>query len=204
MRGSEAVTEEKIKAYIAVLSDISPDVLERALVRCGQECEWFPSAVEIRQRCENPQLAAEQSWEFLQRVMRKNWHPDIGFYGDAPRLDQATEYAVRQCGGMNRINDATDKQFSFIRTEFLTAYGRFQEEGGEQTRISQQLAESMFQKLQDASRPALPERQETLERAADGVTSPTQPERKVWTAADHEARMRLLREQAEKLKGKSA
>jgi hypothetical protein len=200
----ELATETQV-VYLTQLARFPPEKLRAAADRVI--CEWdkpsiMPTLKFILDRIENHQLAAEQAWEFLQRVIRRHWHPDIGFYSDAPKLDEATEYAVRQAGGLTRIHDASDKTLSFIRNEFLTSHQRFQQEGGEQTRMSQSLAVSTLKQLQRA-RPALPERAEALEKAADAITDAAEVS-KPFTPADHEARMKLLHNQAEKLKGKSA
>jgi hypothetical protein len=99
----------------------------------------------------NQKLLGEQAWEALQRFVYKNWHPDLGFTSKA-RLDPATDYAARQCGGLHRIHNAPTKDFGFIRRDFLQAHERFLAEGGEQTKFSQEIAEKTLNELGDRLR----------------------------------------------------
>jgi len=136
--------------YLEQLIAIEPAELAKGVSRVL--VEWaepskMPPLKFVLDRCQgNLQLQSEQAWEALRMFQRKHWHPDIGFLSDA-RLDPATEYAVRQCGGLQRINDATDESFSFIRRDFLAAFIRYQQEGGEQEKLSHELAASTLKQL---------------------------------------------------------
>ena len=48
------MTESKIRSYIELLSTLSLAELKIALSRAGQECSWFPSVGEIRERAFAP------------------------------------------------------------------------------------------------------------------------------------------------------
>lgn len=90
------LTNDTLAAYRLALENIPVELLERALIRCDQECEWFPSAFEIRQRAENAIPAAEarrlarQVNEARQRFERGE---------DAPQLKSVTDDEVRLLAG---------------------------------------------------------------------------------------------------------
>ncbi len=60
MPNQQELTEQKLEAYQWALSDISLEPLEWALKRCAKECEFFPSAFEIRERAKDWQPTAER------------------------------------------------------------------------------------------------------------------------------------------------
>lgn len=200
MRESEELTPEKIKSYTAVLSDIPLEQLEAGLRRCSRECVWFPTASEIRAFSQNNELEAEQAWEFLDRVLKRHWHPDIGFYKDAPALNPAIEYAIRQCGGIYRIYNADEKQFDFIRKGFLAAHQRYHEEGGAQTHMSQRLAVDTLKRLQEHASQA------TKQITGAHVAEPLPPKRilRVLTPEETAERIEELKRQAAELLKKQA
>jgi hypothetical protein len=82
------------------------------------------------------QLAAEQAWDWTKNYIRRHWHIDIGHFQGAPAIPAATDYAIRQVGGLGRIAYPGERDIDFIRRGFLEAHQRFEAEGGEQTRLS--------------------------------------------------------------------
>lgn len=100
---------------------------------------------------ESPKLLAEQAWEFVEPLVEKNWYPDgMGWMNGAEKkLSSAMHYAIRQCGGENRIaNEASP----FVRKEFIAAFERFTTEGGEQVRLSKGQAESIMKRIDSAKK----------------------------------------------------
>lgn len=201
MRDGETLTPEKIKSYILVLADIPFEPLERGLRRSAKECTFFPTTAEIRERCENRQLAAEQQWQLAERIFDRHWHPDIGLHSNPPAFDPAGEYAMRQIGGFPSIASTERQHVGFVRDRFLAAYTRYQAEGGEQTRLTQALAEQALLELRSAREtkqlPAETEAVTAENKQPNRETKPTKTE--TFTIADYDARMRALREQAARL-----
>ena len=69
MPSGEELTMEKIGAYEFALEKVSDAALATGLKRCMQECEFFPTTAEIRERCVVPG-AIEAAYErFTQRQL---------------------------------------------------------------------------------------------------------------------------------------
>lgn len=126
--------------YLEHLLSLEPEALEKATHRTILEWDrpsmMPPIAFILARSGVNPQLAAEQAWDWTQRYIRKHWHIDIGHLQGAPDIPTATEYAIRQVGGLGRIAYPSEGALDFIRRGFLEAHQRFVVEGGEQTRLS--------------------------------------------------------------------
>jgi hypothetical protein len=193
------LTKEKIKSYVTLLSDLSAEALESGLRRAGQECAWFPSVADIRDRAVNTQLAAEQSFESVQFISRKYWHPDIGFLPGCPEFDGAQEYALRQIGGFRRLQSVSSEHFAFLRRDFIAAHKRFCEEGGEQLRISSAQSRALLGQLTEQRKQlsaAPPLKQAPM---SEPMKVPARYEPKQMTEAEVQARIDELREQARRL-----
>jgi hypothetical protein len=114
-----------------------------------------PAPAEVLQRCgTNPTIAGERDFELLVYILRHHYHPDIGMicncgfsagtihddpgHKDPPQLSPAGQYALRQCGGMGRAfkTNGDEESFPFLRRDFLAAFVRFHEEGGEPLRMN--------------------------------------------------------------------
>ena len=154
---AEEITDELLDVYYTGLSDIPLTNLEVGFQRSLRECEWFPSVAQIRQRCgQNRQVRGEAAWDVLRQILDNYWHPDIGFYdskgqktdGPPALMTPAMQYAVRQCGGILRLWNSSDEDLPFIRRDFLQAFERFDLEGGEQVRMSHELAKRTLEQLQ--------------------------------------------------------
>ena len=99
----------------------------------------------------NSELLAEQAWQWVQRYIRNYWHVDIGPFQGAPAMPAATEYAVRQVGGLQRIAYPLERDLDFIRRGFLESHQRFSVEGGAQTRLSTSEAKAILTSLRLAA-----------------------------------------------------
>lgn len=126
--------------YLEQLQGLPPERLSEAVQRTIMEWDkphmMPPIAFILARSGSNPKLRSEQAWDWTQNYIRRHWHPDIGHYQGAPEIPAATDYAIRQVGGLQRIAYPMEKDLDFIRKGFLEAHQRFVEEGGEQTRLS--------------------------------------------------------------------
>jgi hypothetical protein len=148
---SATISEETQAVYLEQLYAVDPAVLEPAVNRVIREWDkpcMMPPLAFILARCENRELAAEQAWALIDRIFRKHWHPDVGLY-DAPQLDGATEYALRQIGGFTTMFNTVETKQSFLRRDFMAAHQRFNAEGGAQLRLSTELAERTLKALRE-------------------------------------------------------
>jgi hypothetical protein len=144
------LTIETQATYLEQLSTCDPTQIETAIHRTIREWDkpsMMPTITFILERCDRVELAAEQAWDLVDRVMRRHWHPDIGFYADAPTFDGPTEYALRIIGGLHKINNTPMDKLTFVRKEFLEAYQRFKREDGAQLKLSQAQAERTLKAL---------------------------------------------------------
>lgn len=149
--GASAIIQEATQAiYLEALLELDDDAIELAVKRTRDEWDkphTLPPLSFIKARSgQGVKLHAEQAWELVQHILSRYWHPDVGFYPDCPRRSPAIEYAIRQCGGVNRIHEASDQAFSFIRRDFCEAFERFTQEGGEQ-HWSRELAKQKYEEL---------------------------------------------------------
>jgi hypothetical protein len=102
---------------------------------------------------QNAQLLAESAWETLQRLVYRDWHPDIGWCRKV-ELDPQMEYAIRQVGGLHRIHDCPSTSFNFLRKDFLAAHARYTAEGGAQDRLSHKQAAEILGELEQGLLPS--------------------------------------------------
>ena len=144
------LSEASQEVYLEQLAGMAEEAFQFAATRTIREWDkpnMMPPIAFILARCEtNPQLASEAAWETLQRLIYRDWHPDIGWLRDV-ELDLQMEYAIRQCGGMHRIHDCPIDNFNFLRKDFLAAHARFDAEGGAQLRLSEKQADQIYGRL---------------------------------------------------------
>lgn len=151
---SVELSEATQSVYLENLSPIDPEVLKIAVARVIREWDrpsQMPPIRFVLDRCENRELAAEQSWVLIDQIFRKHWHPDIGTTPSAPKLDGATEYALRQIGGFHTLFDTPTDKHAFLRRDFLAAHQRYNAEGGQQNRLSYELAEKTLRALREGN-----------------------------------------------------
>jgi hypothetical protein len=155
---SVEISEATQAVYVEQLARLNPKVFTAAVERTIREWDKAnmmpPIAFILARAQENQQVLAEAAWETLQRVIYRDWHPDIGWiHGKPPGLDPAMEYAIRQCGGLRRIHDCPMDAFSFLRRDFIAAHLRYEAEGGEQVRLSETQAKQILGALQKELNP---------------------------------------------------
>lgn len=69
--------KDNIKIYAMALSDVKEDLLKVAIVRCIQNCQFFPSVAEIRKQAEallpSDTLSSSEAWEQVQKIVKSHW-----------------------------------------------------------------------------------------------------------------------------------
>lgn len=149
------LTEPTQAVYLEQLQNLPHERLMEAVQRTIMEWDrphmMPPIAFILARSGASPQLQAEQAWDWTQRYIRKHWHVDIGHYAGAPAIPAATDYAIRQVGGLVRIAYPTDRDIDFIRKGFLEAHQRFVTEDGEQVRLSHADASRILDNLRLAA-----------------------------------------------------
>lgn len=152
------ISEETQAIYLRELSTLSDEALKQAARRTIREwpeaSKMPPIAFILARAQENQQVLAEAAWETLQKLIYRDWHPDVGWSGKKPELSAAMEYAIRQCGGLHRIHDCHKDNFNFLRRDFIAAHSRFSAEGGEQVRLSHKQAAEILGQLQRKELPS--------------------------------------------------
>lgn len=146
MTGHE-ISELLAQVYARALADLTVEQLEAAciaVVRTHQAGRLpLPGDIlaKVRGADEDAKLLeAERGWEQLQYSF-VDWGFDesTGWFmrkwrgGEAekhPGFSDAIEYAVRQCGGLQAVIYCSDKNFPFVRRDFIAAYVRYTETGG--------------------------------------------------------------------------
>ncbi len=134
------LTEDSQAVYLEQLVTLKPEAIQQAAQRTVREWDrpnmMPPIAFILKRAGQDPELEAEKAWEWINGYIRHHWHIDIGHFAGAPLIPPATEYAVRQAGGLAKIAYHSDKDSDFIRKGFLQAHQRFESEVGEQTKFS--------------------------------------------------------------------
>lgn len=147
------LSKETLAAYLEVLVARSPEVLQVAFQRTiteWNEASKMPPLAFIIARCgDDPKLLAEQAWDLVWKLVKRDWYADgIGWVNGAEKkLTPAMQYAIRCCKGEYRMAYATDDEFPFIRRDFMEAHQRFTAEGGEQARLSHAEAKGILDEL---------------------------------------------------------
>lgn len=151
------LAEETMIVYRDVLAQIPKDQLDAAgwlTIRQWDRPHLMPPLAFILGRVAgDAQLAAEQAWVFVESHVRKHFYADgIGWLdGQAERLTPPMAYALRQIGGPYRLAyEATPEQLHFLRRDFIAAFERFVEAGGEQLALTRDEAKAWLEKLHGA------------------------------------------------------
>ena len=131
---AQEVSEERILLYTEALLDLPDESLENAFRECMQICKFFPTLAEIREQTRKQfdacdQFNAEKAWGDFKKLFKNHWHPDVGFHGKYPRLDDAGEHAMQLIGGCERFAATPLEHENFVRKEFIAAYCRYRETG---------------------------------------------------------------------------
>jgi hypothetical protein len=128
----EPLTQERAEIYVGSLASIPGDRLRVAFARALNESTFFPKVAELRSRAgasteDEKKVEAHAAWNHVNEYLRK-WGVDKlpirsrGQWITAPPLEPRLEYAVRQIGGLWRLNQVTDENYAFVLRDFCEAY----------------------------------------------------------------------------------
>ena len=117
---------------MGTLDDIPQDRLRVAFRRALNESTFFPKVAELRGWAgasveDEKKVEAQAAWNHVNEYLRK-WGVDklpirsSGQWITAPPLEPRLEYAVRQIGGLWRLNQITDENYAFVLRDFCEAY----------------------------------------------------------------------------------
>ena len=131
---AEDLRPERAEIYVIQLSDIPRDRLQVAFQRALTESKWFPKIAELRDWSgfspeTQKSIEAQEAWVHVNNYLRK-WGVDRmpirsdGKWITAPPLEPRLEYALRQIGGLWRLNQVTDENYPFVYKDFCEAYTR--------------------------------------------------------------------------------
>jgi hypothetical protein len=123
---------ERLRINAEDLIDIPQDRLALAFSRARRELDYAPGVAEIRRLASadeksSESVEAQAAWNYVNEYLRK-WGVDRmpirsgGQWITAPPLEPRLEYAVRQIGGLWRLNQVTDENYAFMFRDFCAAY----------------------------------------------------------------------------------
>jgi len=128
----EQLTLERVEIYVTSLVDIPQERLRVAFRRAMYELKWFPKLAELRDLSgssadDEKKVEAQAAWDFANKYLRE-WGVDRmpvrsnGRWITAPTLEPRLEYAIRQIGGLWRLNQISDESYPFVFRDFCEAY----------------------------------------------------------------------------------
>jgi hypothetical protein len=128
----EPLTQERAEIYVSGLVDIPQDRLKAAFKRALYELKFFPRLAELRDLSgssaeEEQKVEAQAAWQQANEYLRK-WGVEKlsvrsgGKWITPPPLEPRLEYAIRQIGGLWRLNQVTDETYHFMFRDFCEAY----------------------------------------------------------------------------------
>jgi hypothetical protein len=128
----EQLTLERVEIYVSALVDIPQDRLQVAFRRALYERTFFPKVAELRELSgssvdDEKTVEAQAAWQHANEYLRK-WGVEKlpvrsgGKWITPPPLEPRLEYAVRQIGGLWRLNQVTDETYHFMFRDFCEAY----------------------------------------------------------------------------------
>lgn len=119
------LTEALVDLWCRLLSDIEPELLDRALEETARTCtRFFPTPGEIRARIAQvdkkaAELEAEQAW---QRALKFAVSPCF-----SKELDARSQHAARAAGGISWIESCPETELPWARKRFIESYLRIKE-----------------------------------------------------------------------------
>jgi hypothetical protein len=128
----EPLTLERAEIYVGGLADIPQERLKAGFRRSLYELKFFPRLAELRDLSgssaeEEKKVEAQAAWHQVNEYLRK-WGVEKlpirsgGKWITPPPLEPRLEYAIRQIGGLWRLNQVTDETFHFMFRDFCEAY----------------------------------------------------------------------------------
>ena len=129
---AEDLRPERAEIYVIQLSFIPRERLQVAFQRALTESKWFPKIAELRDWSgfspeAQKNIEAEAAWVHVNDYLRKWGAERTPIYSNgkwitAPPLEPRLEYALRQIGGLWRLNLVTDQSYAFVHKDFCEAY----------------------------------------------------------------------------------
>lgn len=118
----EQVSEPRLKAYFAALSDLSIEQVEEAAGRLLRTARFFPKPVDFREAVQlSTQDRAELAWRTFSRLCVEE-----GVYPSLQVADSALGFAISQFGGWQesarRIADSSAEMLRAHENQFKTSY----------------------------------------------------------------------------------
>lgn len=128
----EPLTQERAEIYVSGLIDIPQGRLKESFRRALYELKFFPRLAELRELSgssaeEEKKVEAQAAWQQANEYLRQ-WGVEKlpvrsgGKWITPPPLEPRLEYAVRQIGGLWRLNQVSDETYHFIFRDFCEAY----------------------------------------------------------------------------------
>lgn len=154
--GVQVSTARRKIYFHALQGDMTVDELNVACERALKSCRFFPSVAEIlcqkvSEEKDGNQLEAERAWDQLQGHIARWGSDGVPLYSGGkvikrPPLDPATEWATRQCGGIQQVAHLSSTSFPFARRDFISFYQRFKQTDGLQLTVGKAEATKLLQK----------------------------------------------------------
>jgi hypothetical protein len=151
------ITDPLVELWCRLLSDIEPQLLDRALEETAKTCgRFFPTPGEVRARINEAeskglQLEAEAAWSRALDYALNCWHPDIGFTRNAPELAAKLEHAMKAAGGLRCLHNCAESELHWRKKDFVEDYIRLQELGQAQHLLSDREAKLIIKQLSSES-----------------------------------------------------
>jgi hypothetical protein len=131
----KVLTKSLVEIWCNDLSDIDPELLDRALLEVRRTCSgFFPTPGDVRKKITDAeqrafQLKAEQLWEKAVAYVDRYFHPNLGIDRRAPELAAPMQHAIRAAGGIRHIYGCPSNELPWARKRFIEAYRNVHELG---------------------------------------------------------------------------
>ena len=125
---SKELTTSIVELWCELLSEIEPELLERALEETAKTCRFFPTPGEVRARIGQAkagalELEAQTAWQHvLKFVERSPW-------SGIKELDSISQHAARAAGGLTHIERCSYGELEWARKRFLETYKLLHDSG---------------------------------------------------------------------------
>lgn len=113
------VTAGMLQHYWAALRDLDLTDVQRAILACGRECRFLPTAAEIRQRCgAGADAIAEKAWETVVKAIQ-----EYGYTYSVRFQDPVVTRCLERLGGWETVTGQESAELhKWTHKAFLEAY----------------------------------------------------------------------------------